>query len=193
MTRIEARLAGKAHYDEGRRVCPKGHTPIWRLVSNGACIACAKEYAARVRADEPHRNAAAKATYRSKHPDRVLQQARETYARRKEAVQASHLKWLADNPLKRRQYEAKRRAIKKSALSAHYTTKDIAKLLELQRGRCVYCDKSIRKSFHIDHVIALSKGGDNSIRNVQLLCRSCNQRKFTRHPADFARLLGMLV
>ena len=193
MTRSEARALGLSHYDEGRKPCPQSHVPVKRMVSNGQCVACCKEYAARVRATEPHRVAQAKETYRAKHPERVLQQARETYERRKEAANASHREWLAANPLKRREHEAKRRAIKKASLTEHYTTADVNRLLRQQRHCCVYCRTSIRKSFHVDHVVALSKGGDNSARNIQLLCQPCNQRKFTRHPVDFALSIGLLV
>ncbi len=45
-------------------------------------------------------------------------------------------------------------------------------------GRCVQCDANDYLEF--DHVIPFSKGGANTIGNIQLLCRRCNSKKSNR-------------
>jgi hypothetical protein len=42
-------------------------------------------------------------------------------------------------------------------------------------GRCCQCGST--RELHFDHVIPWSKGGANTVANIQLLCGPCNRRK----------------
>lgn len=55
-------------------------------------------------------------------------------------------------------------------------------------GRCAHCGKKCIKSYdshpdrgEIDHIVPWSWGGQTTLRNMQLLCNACNQRKGARH------------
>jgi HNH endonuclease len=43
------------------------------------------------------------------------------------------------------------------------------------QGRCVYC--SNQENLEFDHIIPVAKGGSSTVRNIQLLCQSCNRKK----------------
>lgn len=86
----------------------------------------------------------------------------------------------------------RRRARKLNAGGSH-TRQEIQDLMVKQRGKCVYCKTKIDKSYHADHIVALAKGGNDHITNIQLLCPTCNMRKNARDNIEFAQSLGLLL
>lgn len=67
------------------------------------------------------------------------------------------------------------------------------RLLALQKHRCANCRCKLGRVWHLDHIIALAKGGKHEPHNLQALCQPCNQRKFTLDPAVFAQREGRLL
>lgn len=51
---------------------------------------------------------------------------------------------------------------------------------------CAYCDKSFNglSDKSIEHIVPLSKGGDNTISNICIVHRSCNSKKQDRDVAE---------
>lgn len=62
-------------------------------------------------------------------------------------------------------------------------------------GRCWYCGEMMNpfREFSIDHVIPLSKGGNDSFNNLVPCCRRCNVRKSSRSLDEFRRLLSQYL
>lgn len=74
-------------------------------------------------------------------------------------------------------YKMAYRARKVNATGS-YSNKEWQALKEKFSFMCLCCKKSEPEiKITADHIIPLSKGGDNTILNIQPLCHSCNSRK----------------
>ena len=65
------------------------------------------------------------------------------------------------------------------------------KLLWKKGKRCAICGKKIKEyeDLTVDHIIPLSKGGVNSLRNCQLAHAACNREKDDYMPDAYEKLL----
>jgi len=113
--------------------------------------------------------------WRNANPDRS-RPARERYRKTPKAM------------LARRIRNQRRRALRRSA-KGFYDRHDVLHLYELQHGLCAYCTKSLQGVYHVDHIVALSKGGSNWPDNICLACATCNVRKSNKSADEFRRLL----
>jgi 5-methylcytosine-specific restriction endonuclease McrA len=84
--------------------------------------------------------------------------------------------WRKANPHYRAVVESNRRA-RKAGVIGVLEVHEWSAVLEQYGNECLGCGTT--ESISIDHVIPISKGGPNTIDNIQPLCRSCNTRKFT--------------
>jgi len=58
------------------------------------------------------------------------------------------------------------------------------KIMNRDNFKCVLCGESPATNqnikLEIDHIIPISKGGDNSIKNLRTVCKKCNIGKFDK-------------
>lgn len=219
-TRKEAMAVGSKHYFTGE-ACSRGHIAA-RLVSGRQCVECsrcaAREWAVahpdrtreiQRRSESSNRDKRSKAVraQRAIDPELTRKIGRDYYRanRAKRCKQAGVRR--ADNLEKARQRDRDlyadnrdsllnryhvRRARKRSAEGEH-TADDIAVIRKAQKDRCGYCGVKLKGKGHIDHIIALSRGGSNWPRNIQLLCGPCNLSKGARDPEEFAQSIGLII
>lgn len=76
----------------------------------------------------------------------------------------------------------RRRAAEKAG-GGSYTEAQWRELVTLCGGQCLACGRIERLT--VDHIVPVSKGGGNSIDNLQPLCFWCNSGKCNRNDADY--------
>lgn len=72
-------------------------------------------------------------------------------------------------------YQNKGNYIKKHKRNINGITKK--QVAASQKWTCNHCNELLDATYEIDHIHPLFKGGDNSITNLQALCRNCHIKK----------------
>jgi hypothetical protein len=125
----------------------------------------------------------------AKNPDRVRELGRQFYARHKDRIAPKRRAYdrqryhtdLAFRQRKNAQTAIKnrrRRAMLYGIETQHHTEKEWQALCERYDHRCLRCDQQVLLSR--DHIVPVTKGGSDTIDNIQPLCRSCNSWKNAR-------------
>lgn len=136
-----------------------------------------------------------------------LEYSRNKYPERAEYFKRKAKEWAASNPEKRRENvrkswhkcrkanlakfredarvrEHKRRALKASIKSTH-DPEEIWQMLEDQNHLCAYCETPLFGNYHIEHMIPLSRGGENDWTNIAISCPFCNLSKRDKTVEEF--------
>jgi 5-methylcytosine-specific restriction endonuclease McrA len=199
VTRAEAKALGLKRYFTGKP-CKHGHVAL-RQVVNKSCEECLKLFHAKLRAQPENKQKMKEYSreYYLQNRKKVLERGRARnatgynkryYKENKERFLITVKAWIKNNPKRRIVYRQKRRAGGNGSLLPHH----VERIFEQQKGKCAACSVSLRKTgYHIDHIIALSKGGSNDPKNIQLLCPTCNLSKGAKDPIDFMQSLGRLL
>lgn len=159
---------------------------------------------------------------RAANPDRLRERAREYYAANRERRCELQRKYYAANARKAREYAAAYRAANPAKIrennAAYYaanpekfaayggnrcariieaggthTATDLKRIFKQQRGKCALCKCKLGADREVDHIIPISRGGDNGPGNLQWLCRPCNRSKSNKDPVQFAQERGLLL
>jgi len=128
-------------------------------------------------------------SYRRQNPEKTKKFSRIYYKINSKNRREYARLYAQKNPLRRRINEAKRRARANSTLIC-FTSLDVINLMDKQSGRCAACAVQTGKKYHVDHIVPLSLGGDNSRFNIQILCPNCNLRKGSLLQNEFMQRMG---
>lgn len=110
-------------------------------------------------------------------------------ARAKPFMAAKLRAYRKANPHKVKEFSMKRSNGKTGRLPRGF----VARLFLLQKKKCTICRRSIANGYHVDHVTPISKGGLHEPLNIQLLCPTCNVRKFAKDPIEYMQSRGFLI
>lgn len=135
--------------------------------------AAVAEASRRRRASSPETNRAATKRWREKNRDRHIEMVG---------------KWMRNNPEKRKAHSAARRA-RKAGAECSVTPAEWRALIVRFSGRCAYC-QCVPDKLTMDHVVALSNGGDHTSDNIVPACMDCNRRKHRKSAARFIVEIG---
>ena len=86
------------------------------------------------------------------------------------------LEQLRDEDLKfYNEREAERNAKKRLRMYANLFNRDCREALLNKESKCCKCES--KENLTIDHIIPVTAGGKNEIKNTQILCSTCNIKK----------------
>jgi hypothetical protein len=140
--------------DEVLRANSRKRVQRWRA-ANGERV---KERDRALRLNNPERYAANRYRWNAKHPGKAS---------------AYHRAWKRNNREQVRVLANRRRARKLKA-GGHHTAVQVRVRVALFGGCCAYCRGPYE---HLDHAIALAKGGTNWPANLRPSCAMCNSKK----------------
>ena len=115
----------------------------------------------------------------------VLRKQAERYTANPDHVKAIIKRWEREHPEYKRLACNRRRAAKRGASESHTSLEWLDKLKEYA-GRCHWCGRDTDGKPERDHVIPLSRGGSDGIDNVVPCCVTCNRRKGSKLPREWA-------
>jgi 5-methylcytosine-specific restriction endonuclease McrA len=120
----------------------------------------------------PEYIAAEKQKWQKNNPDKVRVNSKRWQLKNPNYKKNYQKNWQKTNPLKIAEYNMRRRVWLAGTQDFVITEKYLRKL---KSQPCNACGST--KNIHIDHVVPISRGGNNSEGNLQPLCATCNYSK----------------
>ena len=74
---------------------------------------------------------------------------------------------------------------RKAGINGVLSGDEISGLYLAQEGVCAYCGEDMGAKYTVDHILPMSRGGENSIVNIALCCSLCNTSKHKDTPEEW--------
>lgn len=127
--------------------------------------------------------------YYEQHKGELSEKAREYRRKNKDKIQQRQARWRRENRDKDRATK-RRYKVRKINAPGYHDGNDIVLQYRSQKGLCWWCEKPVGDDYHVDHRIALNRGGSNWPNNLCISCPVCNMAKKDRMPYEWiGRLL----
>jgi 5-methylcytosine-specific restriction endonuclease McrA len=93
-------------------------------------------------------------------------------------------RWRQAHPEQMKAKKARRRTRKRGGDGTH-SPADVRAQFDFQGGICFYCTTNLTwgekpRTWHLDHVVPISRGGSNGPENIVCACAPCNQSKHAK-------------
>lgn len=158
-----------------------------------ACKKCHTEKAKLYVANNKEKVQAYKKSHYLENREHIRNQCKAYRAINLDFCKSINAQWKRENSDLVRVYNQNRKA--KKRMQAGLISKDIVKkLMVLQSGKCANCATDLHDSgHHLDHMMPIDLGGLHADENLQLLCPTCNLRKYNKDPIAWANENGRLL
>ncbi len=125
-----------------------------------------------------------RARNRQRNRDRMNAQDRQRRATHPEYFRQKKQRYLRTERgrIQSRAYSRTRKMRKKGA-EGRYSAQDVQRMYSRQQGCCYYCSIALgigKRTYHVDHVIPITRGGSNHPENLVLACPICNMSKHNK-------------
>jgi 5-methylcytosine-specific restriction endonuclease McrA len=128
----------------------------------------------------PEDRIAYRRAYRETHREEFRAHSKRYTRRHPDRVRATQRAYWQRHPEKKAMHAHRRRT--REQAGGTYNDQQWQSLCDWFGGVCLAC--GLATALEVDHVIAVSTGGPNTIENLQPLCGTCNKSKGTR-PLDY--------
>ena len=119
--------------------------------------------------------------WNKQHPERNVKYSAKWRSENRDFKKIINARWAANNPDKVRAKGHRRRARKyKNSTPEQIKAADlkIIQMLSHRHADCAYCAKRfLTKNMHVEHIVALARGGSHSPENICMSCGQCNESK----------------
>lgn len=169
-------MAGLTRYFTGEP-CKHGHVAE-RMVSTATCVVCLKEKTKRWRKAHPEFDRKKAKARNQKDPAAGLARLKRWIVENPERAAVASQNWKERNPARaaaiRGLFYAERRC------AAFPEDKDRSTIIQETLpvyAECVRLTRETGKAHHVDHIVPISKGGEHTLSNLQVLSAYENQKK----------------
>lgn len=163
-----------------------------RLGLRSACKKCHTAKAKNYALQNKEKIAEYRKLYNALNSEKNKEKCRAYGDKHKEVQAEKRRQWKKHNPDLVRVHNQNRKALRRGQ-QANVSKDIVKKLMTLQKCKCANCGSDLTLGHHLDHKQPISRGGEHADSNLELLCPTCNMRKFNKDPIAWANENGRLL